>query len=61
MAWSWTYDGDGTRITTGGFPNQAEAEAWLGESWRTLYDAGTRSVTLSDAGREVYTMGLDPA
>lgn len=59
MVWSWNYRGEETTVTTGGFPSQAEAEAWLGESWQELYDSGTRSVTLADGDREVYTMSLE--
>jgi hypothetical protein len=61
MAWSWKYDTSDGPTSTGGFPDQAEAEAWVGESWQALYAAGARAVTLLDAGREVYTMSLEPA
>ncbi|MEP7055877.1 MAG: hypothetical protein ABI912_11580 [Actinomycetota bacterium] len=60
MAWSWKYD-LAESTTTGGFPSQAEAEAWVAESWQQLYDAGARAVTLLDGDRLVYTMSLDPA
>jgi len=59
VVWSWNYQEDEKSVTTSGFPNQGEAEAWLGESWQELYDAGTRSVTLADGYREVYTMSLE--
>lgn len=59
MAWRWTYDDGGA---SGEFPSQAEAEAWLGESWRELLDAGARAVTLMEGDREVYgPMSLEPA
>lgn len=61
MVWSWKYDLEHESTTTGGFPSQAEAEAWVGESWQELYAGGARAVTLLDAGREVYTMSLEPA
>ena len=61
MGWSWKYDTEDATMTTGSFPSQAEAEAWVGESWAELYAAGTRAVTLLDADREVYTMSLEPA
>ncbi len=67
MSWSWRYEGpDGSSVATGdapaggAFPNQADAETWLGENWRELRSAGVHQVTLLDGGREVYgPMGLD--
>lgn len=61
MVWSWTYDLNDGPATTGGFPSQGEAQAWLGESWEELYAGGARSVTLREEAREVYTMSLEPA
>ncbi|HVF03549.1 MAG TPA: hypothetical protein VNA20_01795 [Frankiaceae bacterium] len=59
MAWRWTYDGGGASQE---FPSQADAETWLGESWRELLDGGTRAVTLLEDDREVYgPMSLEPA
>ena len=59
MTWTWTYDTGGA---SGEFPGQADAEAWLGESWQGLYDDGVRAVTLLDGDREVYgPMSLEPA
>ena len=60
MAWKWTYDPDGGESAE--FPSQADAEAWLGESWRELQEEGVSAVTLTEDGREVYgPMSLDPA
>lgn len=60
MAWRWTYDPTGE--ASGGFPSQADAEAWLGETWRDLLDQGVTSVTLTEDGRTVYgPMSLEPA
>ena len=43
------------------FPTQADAEAWIGEEWRTLLDSGVESVTLLRDGVDVYgPMGLRP-
>lgn len=43
------------------FPSQAEAEAWLGEEWPQLADAGVYSVTLMQGDEEVYgPMSLSP-
>lgn len=61
MPWSWLYDIGGEQQRSSDFPTQPEAEAWLGESWQELWDAGARSVTLTEDGREVYPMSLEPA
>ena len=62
MQWNWRYEkADGTvvveipdPVVSGGFPSQAEAESWIGESWRDLLDAGVDQVTLLDGDRVVY-------
>jgi hypothetical protein len=71
MAWTWRYEAaDGTPVASEGapagapavepFPNQSDAESWLGETWRELLAAGVAQVTLLDGDREVYgPMGLD--
>ncbi len=60
MAWRWTYDPTGE--ASGDFPSQADAEAWLGETWRDLLDSGVTAVTLTEDGRTVYgPMSLEPA
>ena len=63
MAWTWRYDGgSGDPATSEGFPSQADAETFIGESWRELREQGVTGVTLLDGDREVYgPMGLDPA
>jgi hypothetical protein len=38
-----------------GFPNQADAETWVGESWHDLLAAGVEQVTLLNAGQPVYS------
>lgn len=44
------------------FPSQAEAETWLGETWRVLLDSGVERVVLLEGDREVYgPMDLTPA
>lgn len=41
------------------FPTQADAEAWMGESWSTLVASGADSVSLLEGDRLVYgPMGL---
>ncbi|RNI24371.1 hypothetical protein [Flexivirga caeni] len=58
--WNWTYeDAQGVPATaaqavTSAFPTQSDAESWLGEHWRSLFDAGVTAVTLRHAGRTVY-------
>jgi hypothetical protein len=65
MSWTWRYVSTGgqpaDRTTSDTFPTQSDAESWLGESWRELYDGGVERVTLMEDGREEYTMGLSPA
>ena len=70
MAWQWRYEApDGSAVTplpetppSEPFPSQAEAETWLGETWKELLDGGVAQVTLFDGDRKVYgPMGLDTA
>ncbi|MFS1300730.1 hypothetical protein [Streptosporangium longisporum] len=43
------------------FPSQADAESWLGESWRELLDSGVEKVTLLEGERVEYEgMSLRP-
>jgi len=70
VAWTWRYEDDsGAAVEPGSsgepvpaaedFPNQADAESWLGEVWRELLDAGVHQVVLYDGDRKVYgPMGL---
>jgi hypothetical protein len=65
--WTWTYEtADGTPVTgpelpTTGFPNQADAETWVGETWHALLDQGVEQVNLFQAGEKVYgPMSLRP-
>ena len=64
MPWTWCYlTVYGEAATSGAsepFPTQAEAESWLGESWRDLLDAGIERVALLQNGQECYTMPLTP-
>jgi hypothetical protein len=68
MGWQWRYErSDATTVAPDvgapeSFPSQADAESWLGESWRELVDAGVDQVWLLEDDREVYgPMGLHPA
>ena len=65
--WSWTYeDPEGADVTPASaavraFPSQADAEAWVGESWRTLLAEGVEGVTLHNDDDVVYgPMSLRP-
>ncbi len=64
-SWTWRYqaeDGSPVEPPSGPpptFPNQADAESWIGETWRELLDEGVHAVVLLDGDREVYgPMGL---
>jgi hypothetical protein len=61
MAWVWRYENASGEVvkptgapTGDSFPTQADAETWIGESWRDLLDAGVDAVTLLEDGREIY-------
>lgn len=63
--WTWRYlDEQGAVVDTDPaetFPNQSDAESWLGETWRELLEQGVAAVTLLEDDREEYTMPLTPA
>ena len=68
MPFTWRYETrDGSPATGAGlprerFPTQADAETWIGESWRDLLDDGVDQVTLLEGDRVVYgPMSLHPA
>lgn len=57
--WTWTCtDAAGNAVILPElevpFPTQADAEAWLGESWMDLAQAGGEHVTLHRDGTLVY-------
>lgn len=66
MGWTWIYEtAEGAALTpvvgtTEEFPNQADAESWLGEAFRALLDEGVDQVTLVHDGASRYTMSLHP-
>jgi hypothetical protein len=67
MPWTWRYEKtDGAAVSTTGvqeaiFPNQGDAESWLGENWRELLDNGVDQVSLFDDARKEYgPMSLHP-
>ncbi|MFJ8687154.1 MULTISPECIES: hypothetical protein [Micromonospora] len=63
MAWSWRYEGtdgapvDGPAET---FSSQADAESWIGQTWRELASSGVTAVTLVEDDRVDYRMSLLP-
>lgn len=64
--WTWRLErADGsvnTSVIASEFSNQADAETWIGESWRELLDQGVDQVTLFEGERLVYgPMSLHPA
>jgi len=66
MTWTWRYeDANGVVVTAPSaetFPSKADAESWLGETWRELLVAGVQQVTLIENGRVEYgPMPLTPA
>ena len=66
-SWTWRFESaDGSSLAEpdqarGGFPSQADAETWIGESWQELLSAGVEQVVLLNGGRQVYgPMSLRP-
>ena len=67
MAWTWRLQTavgatpDGQPESSQEFPTQADAETWIGETWRDLLAAGVDQVTLLEEERVVYgPMDLRP-
>jgi hypothetical protein len=67
VSWTWRYEKSSGTVTKVAepaeeFPTQADAESWLGETWRQLLEAGVDQVTLMEDERVVYgPMSLHPA
>jgi hypothetical protein len=67
MAWSWRLEKADGSAAAGGpgrsqeFPTQADAETWIGESWRDLLDSGVDQVSLLEDDHVAYgPMSLHP-
>lgn len=64
MAWTWRYENpsggpvDGPHET---FGSQADAESWIGQTWRELAGSGVTTVVLMEDDRVEYRMSLAPA
>jgi hypothetical protein len=60
VAWIWRYENasgdvvDAADLPVESFPTQADAETWVGETWRELLEAGVEQVRLFEDGREIY-------
>lgn len=61
LTWWWQLTDTNARVITVGadydaqrFPNQGDAESWVGEFWGDLAALGVDAVTLMDGDREVY-------
>jgi hypothetical protein len=60
VGWHWRYeDASGNAVDVSepvaeSFPTQADAETWIGETWRELLAGGVEQVTLLEDSREVY-------
>ncbi len=64
MTWTWRYEDASGGAVTGPeetFTSQADAESWLGQSWRDLLAAGVSSAELVEDDRVEYRMSLAPA
>jgi hypothetical protein len=64
MPWSWRYEGTDGHAVAGPaetFGSQADAESWIGQSWRELAAGGVTSVVLVEDDRVEYRMSLQPA
>lgn len=66
MTWNWRYqDADGTQLPPPeddeAFGAKGDAESWLGETWRSLLEAGITQVVLVEDDRVEYSMPLTPA
>lgn len=64
MPWSWRYEGTSGESVDGPdetFGSQADAESWIGQTWRELASSGVTSVALVEDDRVEYRMGLLPA
>ncbi len=65
--WTWSYQntaGDTVEssVTSPSFPNQSDAESWIGETWAELLADGVDAVSLLEDARIVYgPMSLHPA
>lgn len=61
MPWSWRYEDANGELVSGPaetFGSQADAESWIGQTWRKLAATGVTSVVLVEDDRVEYRMSL---
>jgi hypothetical protein len=64
-SFTWRFEAaDGAPVTPredpGPFSSRADAETWVGESWRDLLGQGVEQVSLLQDGEVLYPMSLRP-
>lgn len=59
-AWILHDASGGILRVTESFSSKADAEAWIGSSWKELLDEGAETVSLSQDNQKLYEMGLRP-
>lgn len=63
MTWRWRYETENGKPMEGPreeFSSQADAESWLGQTWRDLVATGASTATLMEDDRAEYKMSLQP-
>jgi hypothetical protein len=63
MTWSWRYEAADGKSVTGPnetFSSQADAESWLGQTWRDRVAEGATTAVLLEDDRVEYRMSLNP-
>jgi len=68
MAWTWRYQNElaqqlekpAVEGSDEVHPSQSDAETWLGEHWRELFEVGVTGVALIEDERTEYEMPLTP-
>ncbi|WP_117215588.1 hypothetical protein [Allorhizocola rhizosphaerae] len=63
MTWRWRYEAENGKPVDGpreDFTSQADAESWLGQTWRDLLGSGIATAVLVEDDRVEYKMSLKP-
>lgn len=63
MTWRWRYEAENGKPVDGpreDFTSQADAESWLGQTWRDLLGSGIAAAVLVEDDRVEYKMSLKP-
>ncbi|HCT76249.1 MAG TPA: hypothetical protein DGG94_14915 [Micromonosporaceae bacterium] len=61
MTWSWRYEAEDGKSVSGpneAFSSQADAESWLGQTWKDRVSDGANTAILLEDDRVEYRMGL---